>query len=126
MLRASESGGRSGTIVLFGEQQQGRVFFRKGKIVGAIWGGLEGMPALEAILKSPSARFLYVLRTHFQIDNVDPPLADELLKSQAAEPVFDERDESGMRLVSGHPDAMDIFEVLSALEATGQGSLKND
>ncbi|MEJ2715847.1 MAG: DUF4388 domain-containing protein, partial [Deltaproteobacteria bacterium] len=118
LMRAAENGARSGTIMLLGQQQQGRVFFRKGKIVGAVWGELEGMPALEAILNSSSVRFLYILRTHFRIDNVEPHLAEELLETPAAGPVFDEQDESGMRIITGHPDAMDIFEVLSALEGT--------
>ncbi len=50
LMRAARHGMRSGTIVLEGPSKSGRVYFKRGKIVGAVWDGLEGMPALEEMV----------------------------------------------------------------------------
>ncbi len=118
LIRAAAQGARSGTIGLEGVKQSGRVFFRRGRVIGAVWGALEGLAAIEAILKAPDLKFRYSLRTHFQVENVDPVAAEELLRTPAAGPSSPEEGQTWLRLMSGSPEAMDILEVLSALEGS--------
>jgi hypothetical protein len=118
LIRAASQGARSGTIILEAVKHSGRVFFRRGRVVGAIWGSLEGKEAIEAILQVPDLKFRYTLRTHFHVENVDPLVAEELLHKAAAGPSMPEEGETWLRLMSGSPEAMDVFEVLSALEGT--------
>jgi len=100
-----------------GVKQSGRVFFRRGRVIGAVWGDLEGLAAIEAILKTPDLKFRYSLRTHFQVENVDPIAAEELLRTPAAGPSAAEEGQTWLRLMSGSPEAMDILEVLSPWKA---------
>ncbi len=118
LLRAAGQGARSGTIVLEGVKQSGRVFFRRGRVIGAVWGALEGLQAVEAILQIPDLKFRYSLRTHFHVENADPISADELLHKPAAGPVTPKEGQAWLSLMSGSPEAMDILEVLSALEGS--------
>ncbi len=120
LLRAARQGGRSGTIILESPTRAARIFFRKGKIVGAISGSLEGMPALKAVIETRDFRFRYLLRTYFQQENLDPLAAEELLSTPAAGPDQSETASAGLVLVTGHPSAMDMFEVLSGLEGIPQ------
>ena len=116
LLRAARQGGRSGAIILESPARAARVFFRKGKIIGAISGSLEGIPALKAMIETRDFRFRYLLRTYFQQENLDSLQADELLSTAAAGPHQGAAPSAGLFLVTGHPAAMDIFEVLSGLE----------
>jgi hypothetical protein len=116
LLRAAKQGGRSGAIILESTARVARVFFKKGKIVGAISGSLEGMSALRAIIETRDFRFRYLLRTYFHKENLDPLQADELLSTAAAGPDQHATPSPGLFLVTGHPAAMDIFEVLSGLD----------
>jgi len=116
LLRAARQGGRSGAIVLESPTRVARVFFKKGKVVGAISGSLEGMPALKAMIETRDFRFRYLLRTYFQQENLDSLQADELLSTAAAGPDQEAAPSAGLVLVTGHPAAMDMFEVLSGLE----------
>jgi len=116
LINAALHGARSGTIVLEGEKTEGNVFFKKGKIVGAVCGSLEGRPAIEEMLRWDDLKFRYVLRTHFHVENIDPATTEDVLSSKSAMPFHDEESRAGLRLVTGNPEAMDIFEVLSALE----------
>ncbi len=50
-MHAARQGVRSGTILVETALAKGRLFFRRGKIIGALWGNLEGMPALEQMTK---------------------------------------------------------------------------
>ena len=114
LLNAAQHGARSGTIHLAGRTQEGRIFFRRGKIIGVVAKDLEGRPALEALLKADDLRFRYTLRTHFHVENVDHASVEDLLDTPAARPWHDQEARSGLRLVSGDPRVVDIFEVLDA------------
>jgi hypothetical protein len=116
LLRAALQGARSGTIVALCPGFEGRVFFKKGKIIGAMAGGAEGFDAVERIIGSQGVRFRYVLRTHFHVQNVESSALETLLNGPDAGPRLDERGKSGVRIAVGHPEVMDIFEVLAALE----------
>ncbi|MGO9566585.1 MAG: DUF4388 domain-containing protein [Desulfomonilaceae bacterium] len=118
LIRAAAQGARSGTIVLEAVKQSGRVFFRRGRVIGAVLGSLEGKAAIEAILQVPDLKFRYSLRTHFHVENVDPVIAEELLLKAAAGPSTSGEGQTWLRLMSGSPEAMDILEVLSALEGS--------
>jgi Domain of unknown function (DUF4388) len=118
LLLAAGQGNRSGTIVLDGLEQSGRVYFSEGKMIGAVCGSLEGKPALEQLLKDPDQRFRYVLRTHFHSENVAPTAVADLINSVEAGPKPIEKSRSGVHFVSGNLQAMDVFDVLSALEGT--------
>lgn len=56
------------------------------------------------------------MRTYFHQENLDPLQADELLSTSDAGPDQETAASAGIVLVTGHPAAMDVFEVLSALE----------
>ncbi len=116
LLRAAKQGGRSGTIVLESPARTARVFFKKGKIVGASTGSLVGIDALKVLSEPQDFRFRYLLRTYFHQENLDPLQADELLSTTAAGPYHEAASSAGLLLVTGHPAAMDMFEVLSGLE----------
>lgn len=118
LMRAARHGMRSGTIVLESATDSGRIYFKRGKIIGALWGHLEGMPALEEILKAKNLRFRYLLRTYFHVENLEPSAAEELLEKKWAGPESVTSDQVGLRLVSGSLHAMDMFETLSAVEGT--------
>ena len=116
LLRAARQGSRSGTIILESPARTARVYFKKGKIIGASTGSLEGMSALKVLLETRDFRFRYLLRTYFHQENLDPLQADELLSTSDAGPDQETAASAGIVLVTGHPAAMDVFEVLSALE----------
>jgi hypothetical protein len=118
LLRAALRGSRTGTIVLQGTDKEGSVFFSRGKTVGALYGNLEGKAAIEAILKERSMRFRYLLRTHYHVENVDPLWVEKLLETTDTGPFSQEKDTTGLRLITGSLEAMDVFEVLTALEGT--------
>ncbi|HTY22474.1 MAG TPA: DUF4388 domain-containing protein [Desulfomonilaceae bacterium] len=118
LLRAARQGGRSGTIILESPSRVARVFFKRGKIVGAVSGPLEGIPAVEAIMDTRDFRFRYLLRTYFAKENLDPLVADEMLNTQGAGPDPVLPQSTGSTLVTGNLATMDIFEVLSGLEGT--------
>ncbi len=118
LTRAARQGGRSGTIVLESPSRAGRVFMKRGKTVGAIAGDFEGQAAVEDILTWGDARFRYVLRTHFHVENVDPTAMEDFLATAPAGPFPGDPTVSGMRVISGSLDVLDIFETLSALEGT--------
>ncbi len=65
LMRAAKQGLRSGTVVLETPTKDGRVYFSKGKPIGATWGSLEGKEALEAMVKAEGVKFRYLLRTRF-------------------------------------------------------------
>lgn len=117
LMRAARHGVRSGTIVLEGPGKSGRVYFKRGKIIGANWDSLEGMPALEEMVNVKDLRFRYLLRTYFHVENLDPTAADELLERPTAGPDTQVSDH-GIRLISGSLETMDLFEALSAVEGT--------
>jgi len=118
LARAARQGARSGTIVVEALGRSGRLFFSRGKVIGAVAGELEGLQALEGILRWPESKFRYVLRTHYHTENIDPAAAEDLLNTIAAQPSAQEAESGRLRLISGSLDAMDIFESLTALEGT--------
>ncbi|MEW6529639.1 MAG: DUF4388 domain-containing protein [Thermodesulfobacteriota bacterium] len=118
LMRATQASLRSGTIVLDGPLNSGRVFVNQGKIIGVVWGKQEGAQALEEILREQKLRFRFVRRTHSHIRNIEPTQAEKLLQIPAAGPSGADAEQGGFRLISGHPDAMDLYEVLSALEGS--------
>lgn len=118
LMRAAKHGGRSGTLVVEGAAGAGNVYFKKGKTIGVTFGTLEGMPALEQILKQPDLKFRYVLRTYFHTENVDPIKVEEILEGGAGQPFIDEEHKAGVRVITGHPEGMDIYEALSSLDNT--------
>jgi len=116
LIRGARQGLRSGTIVLEGAGRYGRVFFRKGRVIGAVAGDRQGLPALEEMLRWSDMRFRYTLRTYFHVENLDPTSAEELLNSVPAAIPDQDVPAPGMRLVTGSLDAMDTYEALYALE----------
>lgn len=116
LFRAARQGSRSGTIVLERPAQAGRLFFKRGRVTGAVWGSLEGMPALEEMLRFRDHRFRYTLRTNSHVENLDSSAVEEILGRTSAGP--SSSDHEGLRLISGSLAVMDMFEVLSALEGT--------
>jgi hypothetical protein len=118
LMRAARQGARSGTVVLETGNEAGRVYFRKGKIIGATWGTTEGAEALREALQHKDLRFRYSLRTYFHTDNLESSAAEELLNSPQASATAEQEGATGMRLIQGSTQAMDIFEILSALEGT--------
>jgi hypothetical protein len=117
LVRAAKQGGRSGTIVVESPKASGRVFFKRGRTIGAISGTLEGQAALEALLGVGSARFRYLLRTHFHVENLDSTSAEEFLET-AAPSKSEAQLAAGASLMNGSLKTMDIFEGLTALEGT--------
>jgi len=120
LLRAAKQGGRSGTIVIESPSRYGRVFFKRGRIIGAASSTHTGLPALEDILKWRDSRFRYVLRTHFHVENIEPTQAEDLLNSVAAMPSEGDLAATGMRILTGSLEVLDIFEALTSLEGTPQ------
>jgi hypothetical protein len=118
LLRAAKNGVRSGAIVLESPGLEGRIFFTKGRITGALLGSLAGRPALEKMVEMESAKFRYILRTHFQVQNIEASTVEDILASKKAGPIHDPEFRTGLHLLSGSLDTMDIYEVLSALEDT--------
>lgn len=118
LMNGSRQGSRSGTVVLESPSEQGNVFFKKGKIIGATWGNLEGIPALEKAMASPDLRFRYTLRTFFHRQNLDPQEAEDFLNKPEAGPSEDPQGTSAIRLITGSTQAMDIYEILAAFEGT--------
>jgi hypothetical protein len=118
LLHAARQGTRSGTIAVESAVEAGRVFFRRGKIIGATWGTLEGVPALEKALSNKDLRFRYSLRTYFHKENLEVQAAEEVLNRPEAGPIVDPESTSSIRLISGSTQAMDIYEVLYAFEGT--------
>ncbi|MBI4963999.1 MAG: DUF4388 domain-containing protein [Desulfomonile tiedjei] len=116
LFRAARQGNRSGTIVVERPGQVGRIFLRRGKVIGALCGDLEGMPALEDILRHADHRFRYTLRTNFHVENLDNAAVEEILTRPSLGPSSGEHE--GLRLISGSLVVMDVFEVLSSLEGT--------
>jgi hypothetical protein len=116
LFRAARQGSRSGTIVLERPSQVGRLFFKRGRVTGAVWGNLEGMPALEEMLRFGDHRFRYTLRTNSHVENLDSSAVEEILGRTSVGPSSIEHE--GLRLISGSLVVMDMFEVLSALEGT--------
>lgn len=117
LTRSARQGMRSGTIVLESPSRSGKIFLRKGRPIGATWGDLTGISALEQMLKTTGIRFRYVTRTCFHQENMDASAAEELLEMTT--PAFDPQEIEGTgRLIIGHLGVMDIFEALSALEGT--------
>ena len=116
LIRAAKQGARSGTIVLETAGKSGRVFFRKGKVVGALAGDLQGIAAVEDMIGWKESRFRYTLRTYHHVENLDSVAAEDLLNTTAAGPASDVAALGTMRVVSGSLDAMDIYEALCALE----------
>ncbi len=116
LFRAARQGSRSGTIVLERPGGGGRLFFKRGRVTGALWGDLEGMPALEEMLRYDDHRFRYTLRTNFQVENLDSTAVEDILSRPSVGP--SSGDHQGLRLISGSLVVMDAFEALSALEGT--------
>jgi hypothetical protein len=116
LLRAARQGNRSGTIVLESATGSGRVFFKRGKLIGATCGDLQGLPAVRAILEDDQSRFRYTLRTRFHVENIDHAATEEILGWASMAPR--DAESHGLRLITGGLTVMDAYEVLSALEGT--------
>lgn len=116
LLRAARQGNRSGTIVLESSAKSGRVFFKKGKLIGATCGDLQGLSAIRALLDGDQSRFRYTLRTRFHTENIDHAETDEILAWPSMAPR--EADSQSLRLITGGLAVMDVYEILSALEGT--------
>ncbi|MFH0824942.1 MAG: DUF4388 domain-containing protein, partial [Pseudomonadota bacterium] len=118
LIRAVSSSNRSGTVVLEGAGMTGRVFLDKGKVIGAIWGPFEGRAAIEALLPVKGLRFRFVKRMLFSVNNVDPAVTEEILNNPDSASSYGDGAGPAGRIVTGSPEAMDLFEVLTALEGT--------
>lgn len=118
LVRAARVGSRSGTIVLDSESKTGRIFLKKGKVIGALAGSLEGLPALEDMLQWTGTRFRFTLRTFHHIENLEPSQADDLLEGPAAKPAKMSEATRSMRIITGSLDVLDVYETLTALEGT--------
>ena len=118
LTRAARQGGRSGTIVLESPSKAGRIFIKRGRVVGALAGDVVGEAAVKDMLTWGDARFRYLLRTHFHVENLDATAMEEFLATTSAGPFPSDPAMSGMRVMSGNLEVMDMFEALSALEGT--------
>ncbi len=118
LFRAAKHGNRSGTIVLEKDEMEGRVYVKKGKLIGAYWDSIEGIPALEAIVRARGVKFRFVMRTHFHVENLDPSKAEEFLATTDSGPYVEEYGKAGIHIMSGHLEAMDLFETLTSVEGT--------
>ncbi|GEM_PF-382199 len=118
LIHAAAQGNRTGTILMEGLEASGRVFFQRGKLIGATFGSLEGTPAVEAIIRQTDLKFRYLLRSHFHVENVDTADAERLLSVPEAGPSVVEKGSTAAHFVTGSLHAMDVYEVLSALEGT--------
>ncbi|MFH1114827.1 MAG: DUF4388 domain-containing protein [Pseudomonadota bacterium] len=119
LLSAARQGIRSGTILIEGLGKTGRVYFQRGKVVGAVAGELEGLDGLKDLATWKDARFRYTLRTHFHVQNVDPQKALEFLESHASGPSpVDGQMGSSLKLMTGSLKVMDAYETLTSLEKT--------
>jgi len=116
LVRAAKQGARSGTIVLETAGKSGRVFFRRGKVIGALAGDLKGIPAVEDMIRWRDTRFRYTLRTYNHVENLDLLAVEDLLNSPNVGPDSDKTGLGAMRVVTGSLGVMDIFEALCALE----------
>lgn len=116
LARAARVGSRSGTIVLDSEGKTGRIFIKKGKVIGAVTESLEGIPALEHMLGWKRTRFRFTLRTYFHVENLESSRVDELLDGPDAKPVPVGEGSTGMRIITGSLDVLDVYEALTALE----------
>jgi hypothetical protein len=117
LMHAARQGMRSGTIIVEAPQNRGRLFFQRGRVIGALWGNLKGLSALEQMAHARPARFRYMLRTYFHIQNLDSTEAEDFLAKPGYGPYVEDETQS-LRLVTGSLAAMDLFELLSALEGT--------
>ena len=118
LMHAAHQGARSGTVVIEALSKSGRVFFSRGKVVGALSGDLKGLDALKEMMSWKDAKFRYTLRTHFHVNNVDPLHAEELLQTSPAAKVADSAGSGSMRLISGSLEVLDVYECLASLERT--------
>lgn len=118
LMNAARQGARSGTVAIESPSKSGRVFFSRGKVIGAVAGDLAGMDALKDMIGWEDPRFRYTLRTHFHVSNLDPLKAEEFLETSPAVPVSEGEGKGAMRLISGSLDVLDVYEALSALERT--------
>jgi hypothetical protein len=116
LLSAARQGNRSGTIVVESATQTGRVFFKRGKLIGATSEGLEGIEAVRALAESDHPRFRYTLRTRFHVENITHAQVEEILAWPSMAPK--EAEGSGQRLITGGLAVMDVYEILSALDGT--------
>jgi hypothetical protein len=116
-LNAARQGGRSGTLVLSTDRNVGHIYFRRGRIIGAICGDRKGMPVLHEMAGWSDARFRYVLRTYLHTENLDPTAAEAWLESSQTRAVLPAEGE-GFRMISGNLDCMDVYEALSMMEGT--------
>lgn len=116
LVNAARQGNRSGTIVVESSASSGLVFFKRGRLIGATSGELQGADAVRALVQSEHPRFRYTLRTRFHEENIDHAQADEILTWPAMAPK--EADGSGQRLITGGLAVMDVYEILSALDNT--------
>ncbi|MBM3299989.1 MAG: DUF4388 domain-containing protein, partial [Deltaproteobacteria bacterium] len=117
-INAARQGGRSGTLVVESVTGHGRIFLHRGKIIGALAGSLEGMPALEEIVNWDNTRFRYLLRTHFHVANLDPVAAEALIESGVAGPKTPAEGVGGVRSIAGSLECMDLYEALAMMEGT--------
>ncbi|HMK36372.1 MAG TPA: DUF4388 domain-containing protein, partial [Desulfomonilaceae bacterium] len=117
LMHAARQGVRSGTVAIQSAKNKGRVFFSRGKIIGASWDSLKGLSALEQMVQTRGATFRYMLRTYFHEQNLDSAEAEALLEKPGYGP-YPEGDAHGMRLVTGSLNAMDVYELLFALEGS--------
>ncbi len=117
LLFGAKQGLRSGTIVFEGAGPEIRVFFERGRIIGARSGDETGRPVIERLLKHDDVRFRYVRRTYFAEHNAEHSQLEDLLQDKSAGPTL-EPDSATVSYVVGHPDAMDLFEALSSLEGS--------
>lgn len=118
IVNAVRQGGRSGTLMIEKPGNTGRVFFHKGKVVGAVAGDMEGLPALKSLFTWEGSRFRYVLRTHFHARNIESTAAEAFLETQP--PSETSHEIGSLRVISGSLKCMDIFEGLAMMEGTSR------
>jgi hypothetical protein len=118
LMHAASVASRSGTVGVEGVQGSGKLFFRKGKVIGVQWGDLQGEPALSAMLKHDGLKFRYLLRTHFHEENIEPATAESLLNAPEAGSNYDGEKHGGRSSIGGSPSSMDLFEFLTLFEGT--------
>ncbi len=123
LAQASRQGARSATIVLEAGAGSGRLYLEKGKMIGAVWGDLTGLDAIREALNTRGAKFRYTLRTFHHVSNLDSIAADELLDTSPLAAPRSSEDVAGIKLATGSFAAMDLFEMLTALEGATNNML---
>ncbi len=119
LLTVTEQGSRTATVIVEGNEGKGEVYMEHGKILGAVMGDLQGREALEKIIADPGMKFRYVLRSLFHVHNIEHTKVEDIINLKEAGPItVDTSKVAAASFLTGSLQAMDVYELLYALEGT--------